>query len=136
MHALHHRALNAYGKVALDAGLAAASPHRLIVMLFEGAKAALAQARAHLQAGDVAAKGMQISRAIAIIEEGLKPAVDLDRGGEIARNLLALYDYLPPRLLHANLHNDLAALDEVTNLLTGVADAWSAIGAAPTPAAA
>lgn len=127
----------AYSQVGLETGVVAASPHKLIVMLFDGALQALRNAREHMQAGDIAAKGKSVSHASSIITSGLRASLDLENGGEIAANLDALYDYMVRRLTHAHLHNDVAALDEVARLLGELREAWNAIGdnAASAPAA-
>ena len=105
-----------------------ASPHQLIVMLFDGAQSALSRARILMDQGDIAGKGQAISKAINIIDNGLKNSLDHQRGGEVADNLAALYDYMKRRLLQANLHNDQQAIEEVVKLLDNIADAWRQIG--------
>ena len=80
-----------------------------------------------------AAKGEAISKAIDIIGNGLKVSLDLEQGGEIAARLDALYDYLVLRLLHANLDNDLPALEEVAALLEEIHGAWREISPSATP---
>jgi flagellar protein FliS len=119
--------VNAYAQVSLQTGVAAADPHRLVLMLFEGARAAVANARGQMQRGDAPAKGNSISRAISIIDEGLKASLDLKAGGDMAAQLHALYEYMVKRLFVANLENRIEALDEVTKLLTELHEAWSAI---------
>lgn len=125
---------NAYAKVGIETGVAAASPHKLIVMLFEGALVAISSAVAHMQSGDVAAKGKAISKAIAIINEGLRASLDKKTGGDIALSLDSLYEYMSDRLLIANLKNQQSVLEEVHQLLKGLKDAWEAID--PAAAAA
>jgi flagellar protein FliS len=125
---------NAYAKVGIETGVAAASPHKLIVMLFEGALVAISSAIAHMQSGDVAAKGKSISKAIAIINEGLRASLDKKTGGDIALSLDSLYEYMSDRLLIANLKNQQSVLEEVHQLLKGLKDAWDAID--PAAAAA
>lgn len=105
-----------------------ASPHQLILLLFTGAEQAIALAKVHMDGGNFAEKGLAISKAIDIIEKGLKGALDVNAGGEIAENLAALYDYMVRRLLYANLKNQMAALDEVLALLNELHGAWSEIG--------
>lgn len=124
--------LNAYAQVELDAKVASASPHRLITMLFDGAIAAITKAKFHINksdmsVSDVASKGTAISRAIAIVEDGLKASLNLDVGGELAANLYNLYEYLAYRLVQANLNNDVQALDEVSLRLTELREAWNSI---------
>jgi flagellar protein FliS len=122
------RGVNAYANVGLETGIASASPHKLIVMLYDGALVALLGAKANIAAGNIAAKGSAISKAISIIDNGLRASLDKDAGGEIAANLDALYDYMSRRLLHANLKNDVTIIDEVHRLLADLREAWVAIG--------
>jgi flagellar secretion chaperone FliS len=126
---------NAYATVGVETGVAAASPHKLIVMLFEGAMVAVSSAQHHMQAGDIAAKGKAISHAISIIDNGLRASLDKKVGGEIALNLDALYEYMSSRLLTANLKNQPQTLDEIYQLLKGLKTAWDAISPAPGAAA-
>ncbi|QXN61221.1 flagellar export chaperone FliS [Serratia sp. JSRIV002] len=118
----------AYAQVSVESGVMGASPHQLIVMLFDGALSALLRARILMDQGNIAGKGLAISKAINIIDNGLKNGLNHEQGGEIADNLAALYDYMKRRLMQANLHNDVAALDEVSGLLENIADAWRQIG--------
>lgn len=127
---------NAYAKIGVETGVASASPHKLIVMLFDGAIAAIASAVQHMQTGSVAEKGKAISKAISIIEEGLRASLDKNAGGEIAQNLDALYEYMSKRLLLANLKNQPELLEEVRGLLRDLKAAWEAIGASGDSAAA
>lgn len=133
-----NNAARAYARIGLETGVAAASPHRLILMLFDGAIAATADAAAQLAENRIAGKGKAISNAIRIIEEGLKASLDPKGGGEIAESLGELYDYMSRRLLLSSLRNDVAGLAEVARLLTELREAWAAIGASPeaTPARA
>lgn len=118
---------NAYAKVGIETGVIAASPHKLIVMLYDGAIVALSNAAQHLKNGDFAAKGHSISKAIAIIENGLRASLDKKAGGEIAVSLDALYEYMNSRLLQANLKNEVEGLQEVQGLLRDLKSAWEAI---------
>lgn len=117
----------AYATVGVETGVAAADPHKLIVMLFEGAMVAVASAIQHMQAGDIPKKGAAISKAISIIDDGLRASLDKKVGGEIALNLDALYEYMSNRLLIANLKNQPTVLEEVYQLLKGLKSAWEAI---------
>ena len=120
--------INAYNKVSIGTSVSNASPHQLIVLLFEGARQAVIIARAGMEQGNVPLKGTSITKAIDIILNGLRASLNLEEGGNIAQNLYALYDYMARRLLHANLTNDIAALDEVLHLLAEIHGAWVAIG--------
>lgn len=117
-------AMNAYRTMGVESIIESASPQRLVQMLFEGARTAVSAAALHLQRHDVAAKCEAISKAIAIIDGGLKASLDLNGGGELAKNLSDLYAYMTQRLLHANLKSDLVALNEVGKLLEQLGSAW------------
>lgn len=119
---------SSYADVALETGIAGADPHKLILMLFDGASLALANAERSIQQADVAAKGKSISKAMEIISMGLKASLDMRAGGEIAQHLSDLYDYMCQRLVLANLHHDAVIVAEVRRLLGELRDAWSAIG--------
>lgn len=120
--------VQAYQKVGLESAVMSASPHQLVVMLFDGVHSALVRARLFLEAGDIPAKGEALSKAINIIDNGLKAGLNMDVGGDLPHNLAALYDYMVRRLLHANLRNDVNAINEVETLLLNISDAWKQIG--------
>lgn len=121
------KALRQYQQINTHSGAAYASPHRLIQMLMEGALERIATSKGCIQRGEIAAKGEQIGKAIAIIG-GLRDALNKEAGGEIATDLDALYDYMQRRLLEANLGSDVALLDEVADLLRPIKEAWDTIG--------
>ena len=123
--------VNAYAKVGLETGVVAASPHKLIVMLFDGALTALNAALPHMRSGNIAEKGKAISKAILTIDSGLRASLDKKAGGDIAEGLDALYEYMSERLLIANLNNEPAILEEVQRLLGDLRDTWNAIGVTP-----
>lgn len=120
---------SAYAKVGVETGVMAASPHKLIVMLFDGAVTAVRSALVHMKAGNIPEKGKAISKAIQIIENGLRASLDRKAGGQIGENLDALYEYMQHRLLVANLQNEPEILQEVERLLNELREAWNAIGA-------
>ena len=119
---------SAYASVSLETGVASASPHKLIVMLFDGALVAVTVASVHMKAKNIAAKGQAISKAIMIIDSGLRASLDKKVGGQIAASLDSLYEYMSNRLLIANLKNQPEILDEVHGLLQDLKSAWVEIG--------
>ncbi|MFG0802714.1 flagellar export chaperone FliS [Leclercia sp. GLN_9] len=120
--------VQAYQKVGLESAVLSASPHQLVVMLFDGAHSALVRARLFLEQGNISAKGEALSKAINIIDNGLKAGLNMEVESDLPENLAALYDYMVRRLLHANLRNDAEAIVEVEVLLNNIADAWKQIG--------
>ena len=117
----------AYEQVGIVSDVESADPHRLILLLFEGAAAALNNALFCMEKGDIPGKGKSISKAISIINDGLLASLDVKAGGELAERLYALYEYMVNRLLWANLKNDKTVLEEVQRLLEEIHSAWRAI---------
>lgn len=118
------RTVGAYANVGLESEVLGASPERLISLLFRGALTATAQARFHMANGRIAQRGQAISKAIDIVDSGLKASVDPERGGDVARHLIAAYELIVRDLLQANLNNDTTKLDSAERLLSDLADAW------------
>jgi flagellar protein FliS len=106
-----------------------ANPHQLTLMLYQGARRAIAQARLHLQQGNVGPRGEAIGKAIRIIGDGLQLSLNKQAGGEIAQRLDALYTYMTRRLLRANVESNEEMLAEVDKLLGTLEQAWIGIGA-------
>ncbi len=123
---MNQTALQQYRAIGVQSGVAGANSHQLIAMLIAGAADHLATARGAMQRGEVGRKGELISSAIGIIDS-LRASLDRERGGEIADNLGALYDYMEQGLVEANLASDVARLDEVAALLGEIRSAWNAI---------
>lgn len=123
-----NRALNAYAQIDTQTAIASATPVQIIVLLYDGAINSLASAKGKMQEMKLAEKGQLISKAIGIVE-GLRAVLDFEKGGDIARNLNDLYDYMKRRLASANLKNDQAGLDEVIGLLSNLRGAWVEIEA-------
>jgi flagellar secretion chaperone FliS len=120
----------AYQSVAVQTAVGSADPHRMTLLLYDGAIEAVRLAQAHMGTRRVAAKCEAIGKAVLIVEEGLKACVDRKVGGQLAERLVALYDYITMRLLQANLRNDRKALEEAGGLLADLRSAWAQI--APT----
>lgn len=125
-----------YAQVSTNIAAETADPHRLILMLFEGARTAISIARLHMERNEIPEKGAAISKAIDIVNNGLLVSLDKESGGELAERLAALYEYICQRLLWANLKNNLAALDEANQLLGELQSAWAMIAPTPDPQAA
>ncbi|EPL6455135.1 MULTISPECIES: flagellar export chaperone FliS [Providencia] len=122
-------AKHAYQQVDLESEITNATPYQLIQILFKGALSALKRGEIFMQQGKVAEKGKEISKAIDIIDTGLKQSLNYDAGGELAENLASLYEYMTMQLLRANLENNVAYVQEVYQLLSDIASAWQQIGA-------
>ena len=133
----HHAYASQYRQTAVSSAVLDADPHRLVALMFNGVRERLQLAAACVDAGNVARKGQAITEASTIVGH-LAGSLNMDAGGEIAQNLLALYDYVQRRMLDANVRNDTDALLECDGLIADIESAWNAIapGAAPTRMAA
>lgn len=121
---------NAYRQIGIETSINGASAHQLTTMLLNGALDSITRARGAIINNQIEGKCAAISKAISIIDEGLKASLNIAEGGDLALRLNDLYAYITTRLTQANLRNDPDALEECVNLLTPIRDAWVAI--APT----
>src|SRR5690606_20918932 len=119
-----HRSAQAYSNVGLETQVLSATPERLITLLFDGALSAIAKARLHLQQGNIAERGMAISKAIDIVDSGLKASVDRETGGELATNLITTYELVMHNLMLANLNADEEKLAVAESVLRDISSAW------------
>lgn len=125
------KSANAYSKIGLETGVTSADPHKLIMMLFDGAMLALTDAKRSMEEKRIPDKCKQIDQALNIIDSGLRASLDTQAGGELAERLDALYGYMSHRLVVANLKNDPAILQEVAGLLNEIRTAWAEIATDP-----
>ena len=125
--------IDQYRHVGTITSVSQADPHQLVMLLFDGAIAAVLQARHAVDTGDTATKVATITKAMRIIDEGLKASLESQGDPALGDNLRALYEHMVSRLFLANLHNSDVALAEVARLLGELRSAWA--GIAPQPAA-
>ena len=118
----------AYHANAVEIQVAGADAHRLVTLLFEGLEFALAEAHGALASGDTERKCRALTRAIRIVDEGLRAHLNLAAGGALARDLAELYAYIVNRLFSANARNDPALLNECALLIKPLHEAWVSIG--------
>lgn len=114
-----HEAAEAYR----DHDVLTADPLSLVARAYEAALRHLARARTALAAGDLAAKGAAVARASDCLGL-LRGALDMERGGEIARNLDRLYEYFSRRLLEGHALNRDEAFAEVFGHLRELGETW------------
>jgi flagellar protein FliS len=120
--------LSAYRSVAAHGGVDAADPHKLILMLMDGALERIGSARGAMEHGEVDARNRFIHKAVEILQE-LRASLNMEAGGELASNMADLYDYSSQQLVRANLHDKPEMLDEVGKLLRQIRSAWIEIPA-------
>ncbi|EGR2794610.1 flagellar export chaperone FliS [Vibrio navarrensis] len=118
--------LQAYKKVSVDSQLSAASPHKVIQMLMAGAIERLIQGKAAMQAGNIPVKGERLGKALDIII-ALRSCLSMDDGGDIARNLDQLYEFMITQISNANHKNDPQPIDDVIDIIREIKSAWDQI---------
>lgn len=119
-----------YRSVHSQGAVTDARPTRLIQLAYEHLLGQLAVARGCMERmhgrrelTDVIQKGRAVAKVNAILGE-LSASLDMDRGQDIAGNLLALYSYMMTRMTDANLHDDVHIIDEVSNLIREIKSGW------------
>jgi flagellar secretion chaperone FliS len=116
-----------------DNEVLAASPLKLIQMLYGAALDSIAAARRHVRQKDIRARTRAINKAIGIVTE-LSQCLNHESGGALSRNLAGLYAYVLRLMLEANTKQIEAPLAEAEGLLSTLAEAWNACTpAAPAP---
>ena len=125
--AAQYRAVRSHGLVA------AASPARLVQIMFEQilenlatAQGCMARIDNNMPLNDVITKGKSLGKAIRLIDQ-LNNTLDMERGQKIAENLRALYVYMLARLTLANVTNDSSIAAEVASLILKVKTGWDQI---------
>jgi len=108
--------------------ISTATQGRLIVMLYEGAIKFLKIAKENMTPKKYEIANTHIQKAQDIISE-LMTSLNMDQGGEIAKNLLSLYIYFKKRLLEANMKKDPDIIDEVIQLMAQLCDSWEKLAA-------
>lgn len=117
-------ALKQYKSVDLRATVETASPHKLIAMLFDGAMGALARAKGAIERNNIQERTTHLNKATEILVT-LKGSLDLEKGGEVAVNLDALYDYMLRCVMQANRENSDVKVQEIMDLMSEVKQGWS-----------
>lgn len=117
---------NKYAAMHTETVIDDASPHKLIQMLMNGFLMRVNAAKGSIDRGDFQEKSIQISKASAIVG-GLIDGIDIEKGGDIALNLMSLYEYINVRLFQASAQNSTDILDEVQVLMREIKQAWDTI---------
>jgi flagellar protein FliS len=117
--------VNAYQRYK-DAQYSTASPEQLLLMLYEGAIKYARQAQEEMREKNIEGANNKLKKTGDIISE-LMVSLDMEQGGEIARNLYNLYDYMSRRLIQANIRKDPGLVDEVITLLTSLKESWEEV---------
>lgn len=122
--AYYRSGIGAYATADLEGRARAATPAELMVMLFDAVDTSLRAAKLHLQAGRIAEKAKALSRAVRIVNGGLRAPLDAHTDDPLSERLVSLYAYVVRRLIEANATNNVEKLDEATRLLHDIGASW------------
>lgn len=118
------RGINAYRQTEVQSR----SPLELVVMLYDGALRFMNEAKAAFAEGDIPRRAEAMSRTMAIVDQ-LQNTLDMSAGGDIARSLDQLYNYVRERLLQASLQQSAIPVDEAIAVITNLREGWAEITA-------
>ena len=118
---------DAFYETDMAAKVAAATPHQLVMMMFDGLEDELVRAKSHILAKRYERKAQSINKCINILN-ALTSALDYEKGGELATNLASIYDYCVHRLYEASNALSAEMIGEVEVLIAELRDGWNAIG--------
>ena len=119
-------ALSQYGKIKDDTQTMYASPHQLMLMLFDGALESMSLTIAAIQNKNFELRSKQSTRSITIIN-GMRECLDMDAGGELADNLYSLYQYMAQELFRASFKNDIETIRNIQTMLKDIRGSWEKI---------
>ena len=122
-----------YGKVGIESAVSGADPHELISILFSQLKKELVAAEYHCKAKNFVLYSSKVTKANRILA-GLQGSLDLEKGGEIADNLVELYAFCIRQLTKALTSKDVKMVEDVAIVLNPVITGWEEISPSRTAA--
>jgi flagellar protein FliS len=124
---MNARHMNAYKAIAVQTAVSEAEPLDLILMVYRRLLDNLRLAQKAMEEGKDSAE--PLGRSLDLIQKGLMAALDRDRGGDIALNLAALYDWAIREVLQARLKSNPMMLSGVIQVFKDLQLAWEEIRA-------
>ncbi len=123
--------VSAYTKVEIETSVNSASPHKLVIMLYEAVIKEMDQMKLAIVRKDYDAKSKHVDKALRIISDGLRSSLDMTKGGEIAEQLFDLYTFLNREILNASVANSTEKVDICKEILVQLRDAWLDLSKVP-----
>ena len=119
-------ALAHYGQIKNDSQTTYASPHQLMLMLFDGAIEAMSMTIGAIQHNKFELRSKQSTRSISVIN-GMRECLDMEAGGDLANNLYSLYSYMAKELFKASFKNDADTVQNIQTMLKDIRESWEKI---------
>jgi flagellar protein FliS len=120
--------VKAYAKVGIESQVNSASPHQLIVMLYDGLLESMRFALICMQNKNPVQKGAEVNRALRILQDGLMSSLDFEKGGDISKQLMGVYEYVSQNMVIASARNDEEKMQVCIAMIENIREAWVAIG--------
>jgi len=111
-----------------EANVLTANPLKLVIMCYDGAINSLKIAKDAYLKKDYELKAKALQKTLDILHE-LDASLDMEKGGDISKNLRGLYLFMNQALIEADMKRDLKVFDRIIGLLEELLSAWAAIGA-------
>jgi len=109
-----------------------ASPVQLVVMLYDGALRFMEAGKHAIVNKNLEKQNYYIQKAQRIVTE-LMATLDMEKGGEVAKNLFALYGYVLNELVTANIQDEIEAVDRAIRVFSELRESWAQIAEATAP---
>ncbi len=103
-----------------------ASPMQQVILLYDKAILSLKMAKESIEKNDIKTKIEQITKCQDIIR-ALDSALDFEKGGDIAKNLHSLYDFIESSLFKAHANNDIKLIEDLIEILSTLKEGWEGI---------
>jgi flagellar protein FliS len=100
-----------------------ASPLQLVIMLYDGATRFMEAGKYGIEHEDLELQNKNLQKAQKIVME-LMSCLDMEKGGEISKNLLALYTYVLNELVEANVGDKIEPIDRCIKILCDLRESW------------
>lgn len=122
-----HVSVKKYSQVSVS-NINEMTPYEQINLIFSNILGRLAATKGFIERKEIEKKGENLSSCI-LLFGALQDALNLEveQDPSISNNLLSLYDYCQRKLVEANVNNDIAAINEVVNIVKEVKEGWDAI---------
>lgn len=101
-----------------------ASQPQLLLMIFDAAVKKLHIARRAIEKKEIEKAHTELTKVQRIFTE-LMIALDFEKGGDLAENLLRIYDFVYHHLVKANIKQDAAMVDEILPIVEDLRDGWT-----------
>jgi flagellar secretion chaperone FliS len=125
----------AYGRFAHEyqkQNVNGASPLQLVIMLYDGALRFMEAGKHAMAHGNLEKQNYYFQKSEKIVIE-LMSCLDMEKGGEVARNLFALYGYVLNELVSANIEDKPEPVERAIRVMSDLRESWSEIDKAARP---